>query len=911
MDPTPGTNVTIDTPLIKIFLDYARMEKLEVRSDVVKTFWRLFTSANLIFNKDEFIISCIPKLLPRFDGLDNLFGLFAKLDEKFEVARAGVFAYLGPIFSYFVGCIWDQEEYVRTKAITYIRAMQPQHVYLAIKCWDAYFKTASNREKTFLCRLMIKLNAKFPDWKVIEWDTLLNFLSQENIETEEVSTTDILESYVRPDSILVVGLKRIQAEDSGSTPGQRAAEEQNLKVTHDQITTLNYMVVSNLGFKDCRLDKVDGILNVHFGEFEYMPDDFSQNMKMVSILGNLKRHKIVQDKLDKEYLKEREDNLINAIRKTFELIPKNITEENKQLIIELSTSLLKRAHMLTVTILGTQIITTGKLLTKHKNDTNSTLVMSARTFLRTAFLKFARNGLFVLIFKDQAVANDDVEELDIFKVLQDVIRDEQMTSEDASGPAYLRDEPVRDVFNQLFKFTNKSAVSSVLRSLNKYVELVHSKLFNDTLIDDLGAFLTKLSKHTSEWKATDWDVNPVLNMISIIFRNNPNSVKVVVEIISPDDVKTNAFGEVILEELKTSLRGARIRMSRDTLIILLQLILWDMQPSMHKLFQDIEQKFGDSKISQHSYFSNVSDNLFDDCINFLESPPATKQYSEKEFEVGLCISQLVVSMCNQKYDLLSKIFLWQKQADTRTIRLLNWILLGISITDTSTGLITTIFEFQDSIADLLSHTLIQPFNEVVATDQNYLYTQSGELAYQSFVLIKIWTILCFKKQSSLLTVHFGQQDKPKIVGAPRIHQKLTASLATVERRFWNSIWPSMKKQLTESIIEREVQPNGIAYWEMFMDLITFLRLCGSDIIMLYSQEWYMLLDNLEPEQESPTTAQFCQKVKQVNAMFDDPPLMMQEDTLSQQLFLEMRESMRLYCEINNAASNVRLFGSYY
>ncbi|CAG8815559.1 2428_t:CDS:2, partial [Racocetra fulgida] len=114
-------------------------------------------------------------------------------------------------------------------AITYIRAMQPQHVYLAIKCWDTYFKTASNREKLFLCRLMIKLNAKFPDWKVIEWDTLLNFLTQENIEAEEVSTTDILESYVRPDSILVVGLKRIQAEDSGSTPGQRAAEEENLK----------------------------------------------------------------------------------------------------------------------------------------------------------------------------------------------------------------------------------------------------------------------------------------------------------------------------------------------------------------------------------------------------------------------------------------------------------------------------------------------------------------------------------------------------------------------------------------------------------------------------------------------------------------------------------------------------------
>ncbi|CAG8667596.1 14088_t:CDS:2, partial [Dentiscutata heterogama] len=397
-------------------------------------------------------------------------------------------------------------------------------------------------------------------------------------------------------------------------------------------------------------------------------------------------HKIVQDKLEKEQLKEREENVVNAIKKTFELIPKDITEENKQLIIELSTSLLKRAHMLTVTILGTQIITIGKLLTKHRNDTNSTLVMSARTFLRMAFLTFARHGLFVLIFKDQAVASDDTEELDMFKVLQDVIRDEQITSEEASGPIYLRDEPIRDVFNQLFKFTNKSAVSSVLRSLNKYVELVHSKSFDDNLVNDLGAFLTKLSKHTSEWKATDWDVNPILNIISIILKHNPSSIKdimpsikgflkyainkcavtiesfiklmasykAVVEIISPDDVKTNAFGEVILEELKTALRGARIRMSRDTLIILLQLILWDMQPSKHIMFQEIEQRFSDSKVT-HSYFSNVSDNLFEDCVNFLESPPATKQYSEEDFKVRVYISQLVVSMCNQKDDLLAKI----------------------------------------------------------------------------------------------------------------------------------------------------------------------------------------------------------------------------------------------------------------
>ncbi|CAG8586967.1 8483_t:CDS:2, partial [Diversispora eburnea] len=370
--------------------------------------------------------------------------------------------------------------------------------------------------------------------------------------------------------------------------------------------------------------------------------------------------------------------------------------------------------------------------------------------------------------------------------------------------------------------------------------------------------------------------------------------------VSPSE-KINIFGDVMLEELKTTLRGSRIRMNRDTLIIILQLVLWDLQPSVRPLFRSIEEKIYDSSTTspsikknkrnnpisstfsqqerlpsttRPSYFINVSDNLFDDFVSFLENPPITKQYSKKEFKVGVCLSQLVVSMCNQKYDLLKKIFLSPKPTDSRrTIRLLNWILLGISTTtDTSTELITSSFDFQDEIMDLLSDSLKHPFNEVVAGDLNYLYTPSGELAYLSFILVKIWTIL--------------------------YDHKIT------ERRFWNSIWPSIKKQLFGSIVERDVQPNGIAYWEMFMDLITFLHLNGSDIVWLYSQEWCTILDSLIHEEEStiPTNSsmEFLHKVQKARSMFDNPPLKVQNDMLIAQLYLEMREAMRIYCEISSS-----------
>jgi len=94
-----------------------------------------------------------------------------------------------------------------------------------------------------------------------------------------------------------------------------------------------------------------------------------------------------------------EELLVSAMKRTSELLTRDISQENKQLIIELCACLLKRAPMLTVTILGKQIITLGKLMTMLRNDPQNEILQSAKSFLKTAFLRFSRNGLFVLILK--------------------------------------------------------------------------------------------------------------------------------------------------------------------------------------------------------------------------------------------------------------------------------------------------------------------------------------------------------------------------------------------------------------------------------------------------------------------------------------------------------------------------------
>ncbi|CAG8454894.1 2892_t:CDS:10 [Ambispora gerdemannii] len=1032
-DPTPGSHLTADSPIIKCLFNYAKFERLGIEGDLTKTFWGLCDKSSLIYNKNEFLISCISELLPsvwetvspihdadsdttmrllmrliwadthsfrafvsktfehedweiRFKGLDHLYGIFSKLDEKYQVQWAGIFAHLGPIFSYFVASLWDKEEYVRTKAISYIRSMQQFNVRLAIKCWEEYFETANTREQTLLVKLMIRFNAQFPDLQVINWNLLFKALSQE-IE-ESVSAADILESYMRPDSILVIGLK--QLHDETTNPGQKVAEEENLKVllitlalqmvgngteiTKSTAIELKRITMSCLGFTNCRVETNNGHLEINHGELQYTADDFSQNMMMIACLSNLKKildtpinfkpepdvaeetsrsissssfdeqsedlvgaffvdvvlkmfnssidistlsHLMLKNwielmliivykhKIEDRRNKELEEKIVNAMRRISELLIKDVSDENKLLIIQLSACLLKRSPTLTVNILGKQIIIIGKLMTNLKCDTSIQLVNNACDFLRTAFLKFALNGLFVLIFKNQEVANDNHTELDMFRVLRKVIGNEIIPAEDENqSPTFLREQPIRDVMNQVFKFNVRKIVSTILCNLNKYVQLVYSEPYDEQLIVDVGVFFNKLAKHTSEWKRGDWDINPILQMAATIFKANSTYAKLLIPSIksllrhaiqkctisvesclkllasytssSINSNHGNLFGEIVIEELRYSFRGSKSRLNRDTMILLLQ--------------------------NRHPYFVNVAENLFDECVSLLENPTSTKQYSKKEFKVGVCIGQLVVAMCNQKYDLLTKIFLWQKPTEPkRTIRLLDWVLLCMSKSEaTSSGLITTIFDFQDNIADLLIHALRQPFNEILGAELNYLYTPSGELAYQAFLLIKIWTVLC-GHATKLSSADDGRNGSSNNNGGPRAYRRLAVSLAMAERRFWNSIWPSMRQQLVSSIIDKDVQSNIVPYWEMFMDLITFLHLCGSDIVMLHSQEWCTLLDSLVTRDTSDIP-EFQLKIRQARAIFNDPPLKMSEDMLSTQLFMEMREAMRLYFEVHaNAA----------
>lgn len=110
----------------------------------------------------------------------------------------------------------------------------------------------------------------------------------------------------------------------------------------------------------------------------------------------------------------------------------------------------------------------------------------------------------------------------------------------------------------------------------------------------------------------------------------------------------NVFGQIVIEELKGSFQN-RPRMNRETVLCMLEVILWDSKPEYKWWFKAIEDKLVRNVFNQgrqpQPYFQRTADLLCEDLTHSLENGPTSRQYSQREFKISNCTSQLLVSMC--------------------------------------------------------------------------------------------------------------------------------------------------------------------------------------------------------------------------------------------------------------------------
>ncbi|KAL0087116.1 hypothetical protein F4703DRAFT_1735366 [Phycomyces blakesleeanus] len=891
----------------------------------------------------------------RYKGLDHLYGLFTKMDYAFQTKWLQMLTHLGPVFSYFVGCLWDKEENVRSKTFALIRTFGTLHLRSAFWCWEAYFMAASDRQKIPLVSLMINLHAIFPEWQVLQWEALLGALEMKRSDKSDTRSLDILDHYMRSDH----STKDKDHDDSAS---EIAADSENSKVlmlslalqmlsnhisiTPTQISRFKLILVEQMGFNNCRrFENAADEYVVTFGEFCYDPKDPSQDAMMISTSRGLKKvmdsfsplpaetvASMPSDVLEQNRLKltensspgihfidvvlkmfnssvdltkvshiivkawleiilivvykhnilvhEYELSVVNCMKQIIELLIKEISEENKLLILEILKCLLRRSDHLTAMILLKQIMALGKLMTKLGGKVTEPVYLKAKQFLKGAFLRFAGAGLFVLLFKASSVQDSGNRDVDLFYILRTIIDPEDVVpDEDMREVIYLRDQPVRDVLDKLMKQQmERSSFSTVLYNMCRYVETVHSHPYSETILNDYAGFLTTLVKHTSGWRRSEWNINPVLTMSAIFLKEHPYHFSIllapiqilfkhgiahcdleaesVVKLMAaysaissiPGTQPQNVFAETIIEEVKAGMNN-RLRLNRTTLMTLLQLILWDNDKEGKTWYTSIENEFLGEMAhgrQRNHYFKDKLPFILDPVVNFIKSQVVVSPFTENDFRTYNTASQILVLLCREDRKYLSRALALQRLDETRyCLRFLTWFILAL-LSDGADECLKGILEFEDVFTDLLTQTLNSVQAALDSTEANFADSTSSEALALCFLVLKSWLLLRSRSNNVCVNV----DEKEHVQSDPLM--------------LWMSVWPALRRIL-----------YGIESSTLFLSVTN-----GIDELMSSSVE------------ETSPLYEFKGRVTKVRQMFDVPPIEVPADMLIDQLYLVLRSVMQ-------------------
>jgi hypothetical protein len=377
------------------------------------------------------------------------------------------------------------------------------------------------------------------------------------------------------------------------------------------------------------------------------------------------------------------------MKQIIDLLTEDISEENKLLILEILKCLLRRSDHLTAMVLSKQILALGKLMTKSGVRNSEPVYLKAKQFLKSAFLRFAVAGLFVLIFKNHTITDSDSS--DLFFVLRTVIDPEDVIpDEDIRGEIiYLRDQPVRDVLEKLMKQQmERKAFSTVLHNTSRYVETVHTHPYSENILNDYVGFIHSLIKHTADWRRSDWNINPVLTMSALLLKEHPYlhttllppiqtlfrhglvhctiQLDAVVKLMAsyaaiaciPGAQSNNVFVDIIIDEMKNSF-SSNTKLNKDTLLTLLQLVLWDTKPTGQDWYTKIEASVSGEKqqgLNRTPYFASRLLILLPFFVSYMKQACMSQQFTKKDFKIYSCIAQLIVVMCLKDPKLMVIIF---------------------------------------------------------------------------------------------------------------------------------------------------------------------------------------------------------------------------------------------------------------
>ncbi|RKP06124.1 hypothetical protein THASP1DRAFT_32054 [Thamnocephalis sphaerospora] len=841
----------------------------------------------------------------RFNAVDCAFGMFAKLtDDIFKSENC--LPLLGSVFSCVMECLWDKEVRVAIKVKTLLESLRDDQRERMFRLWGAHFSDSDEAGQSRLCQLMIKTSNTYPGWKVLSWSILLDGLGRTiapiNIDahathrkTGSISfgTLDQTEWAPSAEDNLTVHLVVLAFRMLG----------QHVPISATELCTLKYLIVLQMGFTSCFVRRVRQ--EVQFDQLEFDPSNMRQRAIVHAGMSGMNRvldiYQILRDPLSaasrpaedwvadenlvlgacfvgvllkaltsnadltlfddgmlrcwiesfvvvtcKYYTRDESqtESIILAVKRLAAILTRDISADNKILILSAWTFLLQQAPTIIAATLWRVIYAAGSLLTELRDHPRTVLFSKTRNFLAQTVCKFCESGIFLLICKNSPspVRGIDVEdlqhEMDMVFVLKAVITDIERHPPDGFDTSInLREQPVYDVLTRAFSLRSldKPGLSGVFFNLHRYLSITYPLPLSSSLVVEFADFLGRLSRHTAHWDEADLDTRPVLAIMAIMLREHPGHYSTLISasiaffrhtlqrfevtreaalkvIQSGNEITFEAaaspeqrneqrspLARALVAELVARLDG-RNAMSPSTAANCLELICVDVRQGAGKTLDGrYKRVFPESLISSASR----------ECINYMQRPMLSRPGEER-----VCMAAVhFLAACIECRSLHISDLLVEKEDASGALRLLIWLCVAALTLDAS-ALYRALFG-----ADHISPVIVHAFSGRAARDTQEMH-QLG--------------FLCLKAVS--LAYH-------AIIASEGSTADDGVRAAASEERLWQKVWPVLMEQLAltfNPIIQRSA--NFGALWKGFIDMVVFLQRTRSRALGMFGDKWAMLLD---------------------------------------------------------------------
>lgn len=779
--------------------------------------------------------------------------------------------------SYFTALWQDPQEEVKVAGDAWSQTLLPAHFEAITNCWNEALVKAPVSERVKLINFLIKLQSLFPSWRVLSWDAIIGVLSEDDdmpsgednknrsmsVRTSEMDRTP---AAVDPDvaslhiSILLLSLKMIGSGISSDLPTllklkkhlvhilgfsnistARAPGSHLFYVVFDHTRTTAYDVSPCMDELLTVLDASHPFSLVASAMTESLPpSDAPASLLVGSIFVDIPLALItgsedlldlpilttkrlieclllVMYKHDMESLPLRhlQGNLRRAIRRVLNLVPTKLSYELRQLALTVAQTYVKLWPNTAGSFVLECIEACSEVIADVKSSKEDPLSSQATTFIETALLMFAENGIMIALFKRTRTDN-------FFNVLRTCTENKARSSPESQG---LRDILLRDTASRIVE-NDAESFKSVMHNLSLFVEKVHTGAYDPGLVRHMGLCLTGVVRRTADWSAESFDPSPLLLITSILTENNPTQTRdflVYADTILRAVLVRFIISQPTLVRVLEVAKHLHVRIKKQTTST-------DLRLEQNRIMSTILESYGEglrrkSRISPSTlaamaeaiaqtsintieYDKDLESSLAKlgaDGITYLQTRTLQSGNAEAEVNISLSIAKLVLHGLEIDAEPIHQLFLEQSpEKPTRLLSIHVWNLL----------LLTTLsHKFTRAGALLMGHfsTFVVAYREALTVSSSATQGLVGAAANinHCYASVKLW----------LLLDRMLSQDPESPDGRAGVS---TAGPFVI----WNELWPPFSDLISAheaDVPKGQNMPLWSATSSVIADLFHFLR----------------------------------------------------------------------------------------